>query len=329
MLQFGIATSRSREERIRQVSVRAAAAIAYVSFVSACALPTLPRVTEMPHSLCEQHQRVPTPDGYSLTADCYPGEEPAIVFIHGWSQARVVWTEQLTSLAGSKLLISYDLRGHGDSARPRDSAAFLGEWTPATDVEAVLDYFGVQHAVLVGWSFGSIVAANAAVHLGRDRVSGLVLVSGTTESGTQRNVDSFGPLLDEVGPMTAPASGEEERQAVHHFLSESFVLGSWPRSLYEQIFDANMRLTSTERATVALRPTQRFATGLNGWGMPVLLIHGAEDPVFAVESSREAHAELDSSELLIYDDTGHWPFLEQPDRFNRDLRRFVDGLNRD
>jgi len=249
------------------------------------------------------------------------------VFIHGWSQSRVVWAKQIAAFAGSRPLISYDLRGHGDSVRPDDVASFLGDWTPAQDLEAVLDHFDVEQAVLVGWSFGSIVAVNAAVYLGSERIRGIVLVSGTTESGTQRNSRHFGPLMAELAPMTQSAPIDRETAAVRRFLVESYRFGSWPESLYEQVFEANMRLTAAERSAVAQRPRQVFADDLNRLGIPVLLIHGADDPVFSVESSRQAHAELNNSSLEVYGDTGHWPFIEQASRFNSDLVSFLEHVH--
>lgn len=273
---------------------------------------------------CRQSQQILTRDREWLVADCYPGKEPAIVFIHGWSQSRVVWEKQIAAFAGSRSLVSYDLRGHGDSARPQEASSFLGDWIPAQDLKAVLDHFGIEQAVLVGWSFGSIVAANSAVFLGSERIRGVVLVSGTVESGTQRNLENFGPLMTELAPMSQPAPIEREKAAVHRFLSESYRFGSWPEGLYERVFDANMRLTAAERSLVAQRPRQVFADDLNRLGIPVLLIHGADDPVFSAESSRQGHADLDNSVLNIYEDTGHWPFIEQASRFNSDLRSFIE-----
>ena len=246
------------------------------------------------------------------------------MFIHGWSQSRVVWEEQVREFAGFRKRITYDLRGHGDSARPREKSAYMGEWTPGKDMEAILAAFGVEEAILVGWSFGAIVAANSAVYLGPERVRGLVLVSGSIESGTPGNFENFGPLFRELGPMTQAGTLDEEKKVVHRFLSGSYLAGNWPPELYGKVFDANMRLTPLQRFTVASRPMQSFAEGINKIGIPVTLIHGEQDPVFLAESSRQAHAKLQNSSLHIYEDTGHWPFLEQSMRFNRDIREFAD-----
>jgi len=300
------------------------AAVACTPFMGCATVRESPAAPDT-GATCVQSQRVGTIDDQWLMADCYPGKEPAIVFIHGWSQSRVVWAEQVAAFAGSRALISYDLRGHGESTRPRDASSFRGDWTPARDLEAVLDRFDVEQAVLVGWSFGSIVAANSAVFLGSGRIRGIVLVSGTVESGTERNLENFGPLMAELAPLTKPAPIDREVAAVHQFLSESYRFGEWPRALYEQVFEANMRLTPAERSIVAERPRQVFAGDLNRLGISILLVHGAEDPVFSVESSRQAHAELDNSRLTIYEDTGHWPFIEQASRFNADLSSFIEG----
>ncbi|MEM1261929.1 MAG: alpha/beta hydrolase [Pseudomonadota bacterium] len=279
-------------------------------------------------SACLLDQTVDTPDGEQLVADCYPGTGPAIVFVHGWSQSRDVWQHQVEAFAGSNTVITYDLRGHGDSTRPSLPSSYRGEWTPATDLEAVLSRFAVDEFFLVGWSFGAIVASNATVYLGPDRVKGLVLVAGAMESGTDRVTQNFGPLFAELAPLTTSGPRDEEMAAVHRFLQDSYLFGDWPSALYERVFAANVSLSPLERATVAERPSQTFIEEVNRLNIPVALIHGEDDPIFSADSSVQTDAELQQSILIIYERTGHWPFIEQASRFNADLKQFVDEQGR-
>lgn len=298
--------------------------------LSACT--SAPSINQPADAACQQNARVSSVDGVELRADCYPGRGPAVVFIHGWSQSRVVWTPQIAAMLGERKLVSYDLRGHGESDRPVSEQAFLGKEVPSRDLESVLDHFGIAEAVLVGWSFGASVATESAAILGSDRVVGLVLVSGSIESASPRNAKNFGPLASLVGAMTQDMTQDdrktEELAAVEQFLKDSYIAGEWDPALYQRVLDANMSLTPAERRRVSQRPPGYFAAVLNDLKLPVLLIHGENDNVFSMQSSIAAHAELDHSTLHIYEDTGHWPFLERPVLFSEHLRallrRFAD-----
>ena len=63
--------------------------------------------------------------------------------------------------------------------------------------------------------------------------------------------------------------------------------------------------------------------------LPVLLIHGAVDGTVTPEKIAELEARLPESRSILYPESGHSPFLEEPDRFNRDLLGFLAELQLD
>src|SRR5215471_9572860 len=75
-----------------------------------------------------------------------------ILFIHGFSQSWLAWRRQLSSdLANDYRLIAMDLRGHGQSDKPRDAMAIVPKW--ADDVAAVIRDLHLEQPVLCGWSY--------------------------------------------------------------------------------------------------------------------------------------------------------------------------------
>lgn len=60
--------------------------------------------------------------------------------------------------------------------------------------------------------------------------------------------------------------------------------------------------------------------------VPVLLIHGDKDAIAAHSVSVTAQKLIKGSKLLTYQDVGHAPFLEAPDRFNRDVADFLENI---
>jgi pimeloyl-ACP methyl ester carboxylesterase len=133
---------------------------------------------------------------------------PGVLAIHGLSQTGWIWApvaRRLAGAAGTRQVVTMDLRGHGLSDAPTDDGAYdlpvLG-----SDVVAVAEGSGLlavpdggSRVVLAGHGFGAIVAATAALELG-DRCAGLVLVDGgweSLEASTGVDVDEFLRGLDE------------------------------------------------------------------------------------------------------------------------------------
>ena len=57
--------------------------------------------------------------------------------------------------------------------------------------------------------------------------------------------------------------------------------------------------------------------------VPVILMHGARDQVVSLESSRYLNKMLPGSKLIIFDKSGHAPFLDEAGKFNLSLRDFI------
>ena len=58
---------------------------------------------------------------------------------------------------------------------------------------------------------------------------------------------------------------------------------------------------------------------------PVQIIRGEDDLVIPVDHARLAHAAMPGSRLEIFDNSGHMPFRDHPDRFVEVVERFIDS----
>ncbi len=61
--------------------------------------------------------------------------------------------------------------------------------------------------------------------------------------------------------------------------------------------------------------------------MPVLLIQGLDDALVPIAYTRQLALSLPQAQILEYEQCGHSPFLEYPDRFNRDVLRYLSSLD--
>jgi pimeloyl-ACP methyl ester carboxylesterase len=66
-----------------------------------------------------------------------------------------------------------------------------------------------------------------------------------------------------------------------------------------------------------------LVTALARTRIPVLIVWGADDPLFPLEHAERAHRDLPGSRLAVIEGTGHTPQAEKPDEFNRVLESFL------
>jgi pimeloyl-ACP methyl ester carboxylesterase len=99
----------------------------------------------------------------ALAADIAGAGLP-LVCLHGFAATRYTWRHLVAPLASRATVIRLDLKGFGDSPKPRDGAYALADHAAA--VTAYLRAHDLRGVTLVGHSFGGIVAR--AVALGLD-----------------------------------------------------------------------------------------------------------------------------------------------------------------
>ena len=108
----------------------------------------------------------------------------AILFIHGFSQCALAWERQLSSdLAHHYRLIAMDMRGHGDSEKPREGYDNSKFW--ADDVDASIRELNLDRPVLCGWSYGPLVILDYVRHYGEARIGGIHFVGAITKLGSE------------------------------------------------------------------------------------------------------------------------------------------------
>src|SRR6516162_1756502 len=124
---------------------------------------------------------VRTPDGVRIAAQEWgnpAGSE--ILFIHGFSQASMSWQRQVEGdLAKEFRLVTYDLRGHGNSDKPLEPEKYKESKAWADEVQAIINAANFKRPVLVGWSYGGHV-------IGMKRISEFVIETSHHRPPPQR-----------------------------------------------------------------------------------------------------------------------------------------------
>ena len=261
--------------------------------------------------------------GTEIRVDSYgPEDARPIVLLHGYSQSRLAWREQYRSaLTEDYRLVVPDLRGHGESGVPRDAYDDPEQW--AADVEAVLDSADARDAVLVAWSYAGLVALDYVAERGTDRLAGLVFVDAVASIGTDAAASLGGEYVGLMGGLTS-TDAEESVAACEALVRLCRADEPAPDEFYTDL-GYTASVPPHVRDSLRSRVVDHEDV-LGSLDVPVLLLQGAEDAVVLAETAERYSGMVPDGELMVYDGVGHSPFREVADRFESDLRAFVDSL---
>lgn len=240
------------------------------------------------------------------------GEGPPVVLLHGngVSLQDFIASGLVDTLARRHRVIAFDRPGFGFSARPRSR-----RWTPqaqAALLRQALTRLGVEQPVIVGHSFGTIVALAMAIGA-PDAVSGLVLVSGyyypTKRPDVWLNLAGTLPLLGDMLRYTAlPLLW---RLALKRAIGTLFAPARAPddyleRVPREMIVRPSQIRAASEDATFMVPAVQKLAPFYSHLSMPVTLVAGKGDLVVDQENqSRCLHRDIAHSTLHVVAGAGH------------------------
>jgi non-heme chloroperoxidase len=266
---------------------------------------------------------VTAPDGVTLAVqESGSADGPAIVLIHGLLGSHLNWDAQLKSRELQRYrIITYDMRGHGLSAKPTDANAYSDGRRWADDLATVIESSHARKPVLIGWSLGGAVISNYLAAYGDSRIAGAVYVDGVIELKPDQIVAHPEVYRD----MNSPDL-KTHLDAERAFLSLCFHTQP-DRSMFERLL-ANAAMASWDMQSAVQSMTVPASEGLSRARVPVLLIYGERDALVKVKPAIARASELDPRiQTKLYANSGHAPFIEEPDRFNRDLSAFVDATS--
>ena len=244
-----------------------------------------------------------------------------LVLIHGITSDSRTWRRVMPYLARRFTVIAPDLIGHGGSAKPKGDYS-LG--AHASGVRDLLVALGHERASFVGHSLGGGIAMQLSYQF-PERCERLVLVDSgglgrdvslLLRAATLPGSELVLPLLaatrmlegGRLGRRTArarrPARGHRHRGD-----------RARPRDARRRRGARRVRAHAA-RGRRARRPARRRLHRLYlAERLPLLLVWGERDSMIPVAHAPHAHARLAASRLEMFADSGHFPQLDEPQRF--------------
>lgn len=245
------------------------------------------------------------------------GSGSPLVFLHGWCDSSATWEPAIARCSGRYRCIAPDMRGHGDSGFPRDHAVFPEAL--ANDVVELCRSIGAERPVLIGHSFGGMLAAAIAAR----------------EPGFPRAIVVVDqplwlvPFAEQMRSLEPLIRGAASHRAFRDGLLASMMggLGGDHRAGVE----ARSAATPEEVALAFWAPlfeyspaeAEAFSERLLGAlaTVPSLVIEAVPQPGY-----REVVARAAPGARFLELPAGHWVHLERPAEFDAALEAFLAAV---
>jgi pimeloyl-ACP methyl ester carboxylesterase len=245
---------------------------------------------------------------------------PPVILLHGLSARADRWKLNLDVLGTAGLrAIAVDLPGHGLAGKGPGfdySAGGYSRW-----LEALLQSLRISRAVIVGTSFGGLVAMRYATDF-QERVAGLMAIGaiGLVSVGLERRMRTV-QWLKEMG-----------REQIRERLTRGLLR---PELVTDELVEEDWRINNSPGAAEAFEQLARYyrdridddvaapRLAAAGTPFPVHLVWGAKDVSVSVEYAEATRRLLPGTPLDLIEDCGHFPYWERPEAFNPLLIRFV------
>lgn len=258
------------------------------------------------------------PDGTDFTLSG-PAGAPVVILIHGLGLNQECWQWTVPALTDGFRVLTYDLFGHGRSARP-PSAPSLTLFSE--QLGALMDHCGIDTAAVVGFSLGGMIARRFAQD-NPERVRAL----GILHSPHRRTPDAQAAIVKRV----EQARNEGPESTVEAALERWFTDAC--RRENPELMDLVRTWVTANDIAVYHTVYRVLAEGVDEItapdppiSCPALVLTGDEDYGNGPDMTKAIAAEIKGSEVIILNGLRHMALAECPERVNRPLVAFLNRV---
>lgn len=244
-----------------------------------------------------------------------PGD-PLVVLVHGAAAPMDWWDpDWCRAIADSgRHVVRYDHRDTGRSTTgPAGAPAYDGGALEA-DLVGLLEALDAGPAHLVGLSMGAGMAQSVAMHR-PDLVSGLTLVATTAVGGVDADLPGMAPALQQLfAEPPAPPDWSDREQAVTFLVDAQRALAgphfdeAHAREVAGQVVDRSIDPAAADNHWLVIGSGEDGPPlDVHDIGVPTLVVHGTDDPMFPLPHGEALAAAIPGARLLVVDGMGHEP----------------------
>ncbi len=257
--------------------------------------------------------------------------KPALVLLHGSFLDHTSWRHLIPALATDYTIVVFDRIAFGKTERPLPSSDVIGENNPySPEAQAdltigLMDYLGLEQAVLVGNSTGSTISLLTALRHPQ-RVQAIVSIGGMVYSGypVSEMPDTMRKMLTKgFGPFVVrEIIGRAYNKMIRSFWHDPAKLPEEVLAHYRTLLQMehwNTAVWQLISATHHLHLDEQLPT-LN---LPVLVVSGEHDHTVPLAQSIRLAKELPNAGLAVLPNCGHLPQEECPNALLQAMTRFL------
>lgn len=243
------------------------------------------------------------------------GRGTPVILLHGWLGSWALWRDTIEELGKEFRMYALDFFGFGDSL---DRNANFSVENFVDLVSQFMDRLGILSAPLVGHSMGGTVALSVAAHY--PKMVKKVVVIGAPIQG-----DSLRPLLKLSGnKQFANVIWKTPTLLMTFLRGYSYFMARDGKKMSEMISSDMSKVTveSFFQSIGTLRETD-LRGELGELQVPVLGIYGKRDIIVDPMQGKVLLNHTPQSREEWFDDAGHFPMIDVPERFHQTLRAFL------
>jgi pimeloyl-ACP methyl ester carboxylesterase len=250
------------------------------------------------------------------------GEGKPVVLIHGWPLSNAMYEYQYQELVEKGFqVIGITMRGFGKSDKP------YGKYTYdvfADDIKVVLDELDIKDATLGGFSMGGAIATHYVVRHHTAHVAKLALFGAASPKWTSGADYPYGFTAEEVNGMIEQS--KTNRAALYQTFGSIFTASptSLPAGLDVWLGNINWEASpyAATQSLIALRD-EDLRSEMGQIHIPVAIFHGVHDKIVPLAIGEQALQLLKNAYLVRFENSGHGLFVEEREKFNRELLAFL------
>jgi 3-oxoadipate enol-lactonase len=259
-------------------------------------------------------------NGWSIDYNIYgKASGLPVVFIHGFPFSQEMWRSQVAELSGDYSVVTYDVRGHGESE------VGDGQYTIeffVDDLIGLLDHLRIEKAVVVGLSMGGYIALRA-IERNPERFRGLVLCDTRSEADTNEGKIKRAGNIQSVKNDRVKKYAEEFVKAV--FASQTLERNPEAVKFIRKIIEKTspIAIAGTLLALASRTDTTESLSKIN---VPTLILVGEHDALTPVSAAKSMNERIRQSKFHVISNAAHLSNLENPEEFNKHLSGFLRRL---
>jgi non-heme chloroperoxidase len=251
------------------------------------------------------------------------GNGRPVVLIHGFPLSDEMYEYQYIALANAGLrAIGITMRGFGQSDKPGEGYSYD---TFTDDVKAVMEQLHLEDVVLGGFSMGGAIAIHYMARHHAAHVGKLALFAAAAPCWTkQPGFDYSFFTKDDINGLIA--LGSINRPSLYEEFGKVFTatetsvspgIAAWLGSINFQASGF-----AVQQALVVLRDADE-RENLTAIKAETLILQGRQDKIVSYALAEQLHKAIPNSKLVPFENSGHALFVEELDKFNKELIAFA------